>query len=825
MSTSVRALATPALLDQLLYTWSSVGLGNTTGFQVRAASEALSDLQAPRTVAIARYLYYDIPHGANQAALTPQEAPLCLALLDTGVERILLRKHYTGRDLYGRPGNYLIHVLAGLPETLDAAAAIRLWDARHWEMALDELHPRGTYLPEVAPEHVAAGQRFARFPQDESLRGELEFVIRSYLALLPGQRITVAAPSERVAALALGLALALPPALRRGVTFTTYEQDVTRVDATLVGTCWLEHRTRWRSSRSVRDLPETAYASGYALNTYSGRRTPLPEQERHARYAHFAAEALLSGETEQLDILLRIATKLHVLTTDALLLVFELFMEGIANATLTRRDITALLVQPRLAAAYLPDRGMQRAVANAALHREWWQVSGHPAILALKAASDHPPDLMRALFDLAGVAADEALAHLDGNDAARASQLFDGVANTLDPEGYEARCAQLVARVAAGTAEPPHTVYSRAVRAWLLAKWAHADHIDAAALDRWLAIPWRDLGWFLSLDLPIPWQLPATRHAVRALCDRCDQPDDIDAWLVVDAHVEVMREAVATLLAAPDASPVLRLFRLVWESPSLGRMDWLQFLLTQDSGDPAFHDRLVELADPLPQLVVSLVEADAPAILARSRASQRVAELLATYLDTLAAPDLRADATWSTVRAIAAADWLPRGIRRYSAAWTALGEILRGERPRPERLALVRDLLDNMTTEGRAHARPTLVPALARAIRTRDELRDVLERLGDLLSGGRWHLFDELLRPALTGAIPSDHAWLFGVYLSDAVDHDAPATVWATLRDYVAGLDEQTCSDLDTAATGWPVSTRMHWEHLRAQTREPSLQP
>src|SRR5439155_26224973 len=119
-------------LEQLWYTWSTVGLGSlSAGFRIRAASRGLSDVSSPRVRVLDRYLRYVLPTGTDPFAITPDMAPVCLSLIQTEQgERILVNKTYTGKDGVGRPGAFFVHLLTNLPPDFSAAQVISLWRSR-----------------------------------------------------------------------------------------------------------------------------------------------------------------------------------------------------------------------------------------------------------------------------------------------------------------------------------------------------------------------------------------------------------------------------------------------------------------------------------------------------------------------------------------------------------------------------------------------------------------------------------------------------------------------------------------------------------------------
>src|SRR6266567_6671046 len=117
------------ILEQLWYTWSTIGLGPlSAGFRIRAASPGLSDVSSPRVQALDLYLRYVLPTVTDPFAITPDMAPICLSLIQTEQgERILVNKTYTGKDGVGRPGAFFVHLLANLPPDFSVAQAISLW--------------------------------------------------------------------------------------------------------------------------------------------------------------------------------------------------------------------------------------------------------------------------------------------------------------------------------------------------------------------------------------------------------------------------------------------------------------------------------------------------------------------------------------------------------------------------------------------------------------------------------------------------------------------------------------------------------------------------
>src|ERR1700738_1912837 len=123
------------MIEQLWYTWSTVGLGSVTGFRVRAASPGLADIRSERFRALEPFLHYDLPIGIDPYEASTANSPRCLALFDVGDKRILLQKVYVGKDAYNRPGVHFVHLLEGLPSTFLARDAIQCWRSPFWQLS------------------------------------------------------------------------------------------------------------------------------------------------------------------------------------------------------------------------------------------------------------------------------------------------------------------------------------------------------------------------------------------------------------------------------------------------------------------------------------------------------------------------------------------------------------------------------------------------------------------------------------------------------------------------------------------------------------------
>jgi hypothetical protein len=305
------------MLDQLCYTWSTVGYGSlSAGLRIRAASTGLQVINDERVKSLDRYLRYNLPQGADRLAIQKNLdlAPLSLALIrvEQGArERILVHKKYTGRDGVGRLGNFFIHLLASLPDTFSVADAISLWRSSFWYTSEARLG-KSIELPLVSLDQLSGGKRSFRTDlQSEVLRRarrpwETCFpqFVRAYLTWRKrweqrreGQeppRLYMAAPPDVVAVFIGWLTLCLPAQLLKDLTFSTYESDVLSKDQVLlVGTSWIADATGKVDSSF--DLPQTCYQEDVAINCYRPRETRPDPDPLVTDYADYAAGCLVAG--------------------------------------------------------------------------------------------------------------------------------------------------------------------------------------------------------------------------------------------------------------------------------------------------------------------------------------------------------------------------------------------------------------------------------------------------------------------------------------------------------------------------------------------------
>src|SRR6266705_416878 len=300
-------------LEQLWYTWSPIGLGVTTEYRVRAASRDLLDIRNERYKRMDPYLRYTLPQGVDPYGIPLEKAPTCLAFIDVGQERILIRKKYIGRDLVGRPGNFFSHLVAIPKPTAGDASddiysppasnspspvftawdAISLWESDFWAKSdtLDantlELQP--TTHSELKSLSPYANAQPLSMMDSTKVEKYLPIVIQAFLTYGARMRLYMATQPEMVAALIWGLTRSMPQQLLTDLTFSTYETDYQRSPCQIVGTCWLSGKGDPQTT--PQHFPPICYENGnLAINDYTGKCSVLDERTSEASFARFATQ-------------------------------------------------------------------------------------------------------------------------------------------------------------------------------------------------------------------------------------------------------------------------------------------------------------------------------------------------------------------------------------------------------------------------------------------------------------------------------------------------------------------------------------------------------
>lgn len=549
------------MMEQLYYTWSQIGLGGITGFRIRAASDGLSDMDGERFHSFRPYLGYYLPKDMDPYQAETKNSPYCLAFVDTGKEHVALQKVFTGKDAYGRAGVYFIHLVASLPEKpakpaslekplkledssqarkkhpqddddedlkainswgYTARDAIDLWMSDFWKTAVPDTSP--LTLPLVSLELLQHEKgRLSEAQLDErsmpGIREDLKFVIQAFLSLKPDQKLYIAAPPQRVALLIWGLAHSLPRTLQvdgdQHLTFSTYEQDVTRASMRVIGTCRSTAEAQNSSTRLQSPLPAECFSGqGLALDCYMNnpnrRHSQLPLEPDLAQYAEDAVDRLVGGKKQELDAFLKQADRMKINTKKSFMSAFFIEKYLREKGDLTEDLVLGILENEYLAMVWLPNEKVPPCIIRrAAENPQWWQTTGEPALKELLRSAAFNQGLKDVLASFA-----ERVANMVCEEMLADREMYSGPAlkmlRTLaDPSVDFTPWWHLLQRFSDRIAREPRLnpkhIFRPETRFYFLAFWAvRADVVNEDDIGHWLPVHWSEFEAFLSYQQKFP---------------------------------------------------------------------------------------------------------------------------------------------------------------------------------------------------------------------------------------------------------------------------------------------------------------------------------
>lgn len=358
--------------EQLWYTWSTSGFGITSaGFRVRAASRGFMDargqvdMQSDRLLTLRKCLYYDLPQDTlDPYKVDPQQAPRSFAFVQAGQERILVNTTYKGLDGAKRAGAFFSHLLTDLPPVpspcpggqlpFSAREAIERWRSDFWKDSERSLDPKSLDLPQVSPSELFVGP----LSLDDAVKVPEQFlyVLQAFLTLPTlgeQKRLYIAALPDTLATLIWGLTHALPRTLTvmRHLTFSTYERDIDKSSATIIGTCWFSPISQDGRSNTPRDLPASYYLEqnpyGLALNCYlPERKTPVTPDPLLIRFTQFAVNCFTQNNLTELNMLLDEAERRNINDVKEFLDLYIVWQETLTPEELMR-ILTALITKAK----------------------------------------------------------------------------------------------------------------------------------------------------------------------------------------------------------------------------------------------------------------------------------------------------------------------------------------------------------------------------------------------------------------------------------------------------------------------------------------------
>jgi GTPase-associated protein 1, N-terminal domain type 2/GTPase-associated protein 1, middle domain len=814
------------MIEQLWYTWSTVGLGSVTGFRVRAASSGLADIRSERFRVLERYLHYDLPVGVDPYEANTENAPYCLSLLDVADTRILVHKVYIGKDAYGRPGVHFIHLLEGLPHTFLAQNAIQFWKSPFWQQSDRDPSMIDCELKQIASIQELSPGSLDRYAL-KALEEELLFIIQAYLSLQPQQKLYIAAQPEQVAALIWGLTRSLPPVLQHRLTFSTYERDAHDVDALVIGSCW--------SPDIQHDFPSQCYEKqGLALNSYSGKRSLLEGATLEASYARFATSCLTSANGQRLDELLRIANEMGISDVGSLLVLYELF----TAKSLARDRMTKLLETFELAAGLLAQEGIQDSIFQ--LTRDdpqWWSEHGKKAIAILRARqhNERGMSVVPGLNSLAERAATKAASALLSGDKKTCDAcllvLFEAAPVGTNPAPWLHLLHHFVSSIETGAFQPSE-LKNWELRAWLLKNWASAaQSIDTQLILPWLQVSWEELQLLLSLPLPSRWYtlaivdlLTHSAHLIppsipSIVMDKQAIFDEALRSLMQDAQRQQLALDFFATLVSYGYPHKIKLLSVLLQADKQGNTIELLLQaarLTDKERAYLFkqHTQLFLAFNPFPGEILGLIAAYVNSLTVDDLSDTVVLHML-QFLQKNAAklPEDDKRQIWNRKMAAEAISEENTPLQFDTTSLTALGNAIRSLQ------------LYNKETYIRK-----LYLSLSRNIRIIEELRNVVTVLAPAL-GVTSSLFLRDLAVCRGGMYKNGlshrpllpYITLACEYAGNAQAPSQEQFLLPTLRALLKNVDRRTFDEIDQEAERWTPETRKQWRACSADLRPTNM--
>ncbi len=506
-------------MEQLWYTWSSVGFGRATGLRVRAASPGLVEVvnSLDRFEPLGLHLRYDLPDEREADILAPEDAATCLAFIRPGrdpheQQRILVNKRFSGFDFEHRPHPFC-HLLTAFPPSFTAHEAITLWKSEKlWKYSAETLNA-STLALDPLPDDLGPHSGPLKDADVQEVRPELPFVIQAFLLLLgKGQRLSIAAHPDAVARMLWGLTRVVPRGLLKELTFSTYEKDVTKSQALIVGTCWSSTAKRGEPG------PLQHFQANWelAINWYTGELSPqlkAASDSLEADYARFAAAALLDNQHKgRLDSLLQRAERRRIATVDAFLAEYQ----SVVKSVITKQVIVTTLSDPQLAADDLDlDTWRDKIIDYAVEERRQEKKRILPQLATLRQQADFAPRglLARRLAALAVTAAEESIKALRERKEARAWGTLEVLATSAPPQVAPEVWRDLFTQVTQQGLMPS----SPDLYHWLVQQWAQIHTwLDAKLMRQWLNFGWERLEREGGVQWPDEWYPLYIHHLLRA---------------------------------------------------------------------------------------------------------------------------------------------------------------------------------------------------------------------------------------------------------------------------------------------------------------------
>lgn len=632
-------------------------------------------------------------------------------------------------------------------DAVSAREVIESWDGELWQAAAGGT----TELDQTVSELLRRSRRAIVAQPGPHDADALTFLIHAYLVRNRRERVYLAAPPSTVARLVAGLAAALPAALARLLSFSTFEPDLRQELPTVVVGTWWPTRALFTA-----DLPQHCYVKrdqpncwGFGFNSRSGRRSELPPDSCVEAYATFAAARLVHGPRASLEEFLAGVEAAGIaddpdpaVARRELTLAYRDFRLAQAPSQLTADEASTLLASPTMGQLLHWEKAKRVILEAAAGPGHQWnarRVPGRLREFAIRAQQD--ARLAEALASLADAAVDQAIEFATRRDRYAAARLLDDVARLVDSANFPNRYARFLRGL---KVDGPPT--------WDDCEWvlSRPSEVQAALtlsdVTTWLGVAPTHLQDLLMLAVPSEWRRKAIVLTLEA-GDGERLPTKLLRTLF-DDHLEAFEGALRSLAADASAWPsvLVTLAPLLTDPARCTDVVELVGRFLPKIADPQLGDDLLRMVDSVldDATFTSFFETHIEILLAHLAGTNSVRDASRWYLAHLTVERAARAQARAAVEAVQAGTGVPKSIRAQAGAWQVAAQLVEDLPLAPDRLEALAEAAETL---GRAHRDDLLAAVgshLGPRVTDREALDLLLFHLTPRLVGNPLHLVDAL---------------------------------------------------------------------------------
>jgi hypothetical protein len=288
------------MIEQQYYTSAPKRLDGNSGFGIKAQSPGMA---SPVAKALEQYARYGKPYQVGEQDMDKMPISFSFYAVEEGVWGVT-RSQYVGMDFSGRWGNFFAHSIVLSEGDLQGVdqAPIRLENASFWisaDTGDSTTLPSLEVLPSTPDMVLDQAHRFLQaLPERDARFGEM---LQALIGLQEmGRRLILVDSPDNISHWIVALTCALPPRLRRYLTFSTYQRDPYPINLALVGT-----RTDGDFRFSAPEYQFQFAVFNFETNQFSTGITP-------GRAANLLTDTLMADDTETLAAIHDLASRLEL---------------------------------------------------------------------------------------------------------------------------------------------------------------------------------------------------------------------------------------------------------------------------------------------------------------------------------------------------------------------------------------------------------------------------------------------------------------------------------------------------------------------------------